>query len=552
MQNAKIYIYVSLITMTLFLPFLGMVDLFDWDEVNFAECAREMLVRGDYSQVLMDYIPFWEKPPLFIWMQACSMKIFGVSNFAARFPNVIAAFFTFSFLIYAGSKIKERNFGLLWALVYCGSFLPNIYFHSGIIDPWFNLFIFSGIYFGYQAFTTNTILNYALSGCLIGLSILTKGPVGLLLFFAPAFLFILFNRKKFSLNIRGLFAFVFSLISAGGFWFLLLVFQGKEIVIYDFLAYQVRLFQNEDAGHGGPFYYHFVVLIIGCFPASFFALRKLSFKNKESFQFLMLLTLVFTIALFSIVQTKIIHYSSLCYFPITYLATGYLLPKIKEGEQSLKLSARILLISLGIYGLTLFCFAWTLNHPLSLLSITGVDKFTIDTIKQGLPPSLLFYLPSILVLAALTKLIYFYKKNQNRIIVIVAFLTIAISIISASFMIKRIGLYSQGGHVALCKDFKDQNVIIHPIGFKSFVPLYFGRQNTSFVKDDGTLLEEFFLANQNDLRLPVYFTSKAYKKAEILKLYPKIELIKELGGFALYKRKNNRIEALNRQDKKID
>jgi hypothetical protein len=29
-------------------------------------------------------------------------------------------------------------------------------------------------------------------------------------------------------------------------------------------------------------------------------------------------------------------------------------------------------------------------------------------------------------------------------------------------------------------------------------------------------------------------------------------LIKELGGFALYKRKNNRIEALNHQDKKID
>ena len=27
----------------LFVPFLGAVHLFDWDEINFAECAREML-----------------------------------------------------------------------------------------------------------------------------------------------------------------------------------------------------------------------------------------------------------------------------------------------------------------------------------------------------------------------------------------------------------------------------------------------------------------------------------------------------------------------------
>jgi 4-amino-4-deoxy-L-arabinose transferase-like glycosyltransferase len=28
-------------------PGLGAVHLFDWDEINFAEIAREMLVTGD-------------------------------------------------------------------------------------------------------------------------------------------------------------------------------------------------------------------------------------------------------------------------------------------------------------------------------------------------------------------------------------------------------------------------------------------------------------------------------------------------------------------------
>jgi 4-amino-4-deoxy-L-arabinose transferase-like glycosyltransferase len=71
------------------IPTIGSSALFDWDEVNFAECAREMIVSKDYFNVTINFQAFWEKPPLFIWMQALSMLIFGVNEFAARFPNVI-------------------------------------------------------------------------------------------------------------------------------------------------------------------------------------------------------------------------------------------------------------------------------------------------------------------------------------------------------------------------------------------------------------------------------------------------------------------------------
>ena len=76
----KAYIGVILISLALFYPFLGMVHLFDWDEINFAEAAREMIVTGDYSVVQINYLPFWEKPPLFLWMQVLSMKIFGITH----------------------------------------------------------------------------------------------------------------------------------------------------------------------------------------------------------------------------------------------------------------------------------------------------------------------------------------------------------------------------------------------------------------------------------------------------------------------------------------
>jgi 4-amino-4-deoxy-L-arabinose transferase-like glycosyltransferase len=82
----------------IFIPFIGNCHLFDWDEINFAECAREMLVSGNFSRVQLNFQPFWEKPPVFIWLQAFSMQLFGITEFAARFPNAICSAITLVFL----------------------------------------------------------------------------------------------------------------------------------------------------------------------------------------------------------------------------------------------------------------------------------------------------------------------------------------------------------------------------------------------------------------------------------------------------------------------
>ena len=91
-----------------FIPFLGTVHLFDWDEINFAESAREMIASGDYLNVQINFTPFWEKPPLFIWMQVLSMKIFGVTEFAARFPNAIGGIITLLVLYFIGKKLYNE------------------------------------------------------------------------------------------------------------------------------------------------------------------------------------------------------------------------------------------------------------------------------------------------------------------------------------------------------------------------------------------------------------------------------------------------------------
>ena len=83
------WLFLVFIGLLVFVPFIGDAHLFDWDEINFAESAREMLLTHNYRMVQINFQPFYEKPPFFIWLQALSMSYFGVNEFAARFPNAV-------------------------------------------------------------------------------------------------------------------------------------------------------------------------------------------------------------------------------------------------------------------------------------------------------------------------------------------------------------------------------------------------------------------------------------------------------------------------------
>src|ERR1700679_4297125 len=118
MKNYLQYFVIIIAGSLLFFPFLGHVHLFDWDEINFAECAREMIVTKDYLRAQIDFIPFWEKPPVFIWMQVLSMKIFGIGDYAARFPNAFMGVVTLVTIFYVGKKVVNERMATWGVLLY--------------------------------------------------------------------------------------------------------------------------------------------------------------------------------------------------------------------------------------------------------------------------------------------------------------------------------------------------------------------------------------------------------------------------------------------------
>ena len=61
------------------------------DEGRYIGVAWEMLQSGHWAVPTLDGMPFFHKPPLFYWISAAAMAIFGPHAWAARMPSVLGA-----------------------------------------------------------------------------------------------------------------------------------------------------------------------------------------------------------------------------------------------------------------------------------------------------------------------------------------------------------------------------------------------------------------------------------------------------------------------------
>ncbi|OGU93287.1 MAG: hypothetical protein A2220_15020 [Ignavibacteria bacterium RIFOXYA2_FULL_35_10] len=479
----KSYIIVAVIGILLFIPYLGSVHLFDWDEVNFAEAAREMLVTGDYMTVRIDYEPFHEKPPLFFWCQAFSMKLFGVNEFAARFPNALIGIISLLFIFHIGKKLFDERLGLLWVLAYIGSILPHFYFKTGLIDPLFNLLIFVGMYYTAEFFEQRINIKQEavkskykytiLAGVFIALAIMTKGPAAYLLVSLSWFLLWFFNRKKVRFPLGNFI--LFSIISflPSVIWYLIISMKSGGNTFQQFISYQFRLLTTEDASHGGPFYYHFVVLLFGCFPASILALR--SFRNQpedNSYQKLFkqtaIVLLCVVLAVFTIVETKIIHYSSLAYFPLTFLA-AYSMYSLAYREMLWKRYVSWFVGFIGVFwALLLIAF------PLAMMNIKSflpkiTDEFTREILKTPVHWGGLEFIIGIFYLVAIIfALILFRKRKLLKGFIYLFASTALVMFTFLPLIAPKIDAYTQGTAIEFYKQLKGKDCYVHILNIPNY------------------------------------------------------------------------------------
>ncbi|MBN8669629.1 MAG: glycosyltransferase family 39 protein [Chitinophagales bacterium] len=537
MPNVLRYITIFLIGTLLFVPFLGQVHLFDWDEINFAECAREMIVSKDYLRMQINYRPFWEKPPLFIWLQVLSMKTFGINEFAARFPNALAGVITLIALYYTGKRIVNERLAIWWVILYAATWLPHFYFKSGIIDPIFNLFIFLAfvqVYF--IKYGQNKYLHALLSGVFLGLAVMTKGPVAILVAGLSFTTYLIVNKGFTGYKLLHLFTIAFATLLTTALWFGVEVLQHGFWFVNEFITYQIRLFKTEDAGHGGPFFYHFIVLLIGCFPAAPFLFqyfKKQRAENTQQADFIKWMWIMFWVVLllFSIVKTKIVHYSSLCYFPLTFLAAMQLY-RIAEGKVSLLKPVKILLTVIGVVlAIAITCLPLVgLNKDILIPLID--DPFAVGNLQANVHWSIAEISWGLIYLAGIiTAVVLMRKEFRKGVLVLCAVQVITIQVTVLHFTPK-IEAISQRAAIEYFQSFIGKDVYVHVLGYKSYAHLFYTQKQPQTNNNYDN--EEWLLTGNIDK--PAYFICKVME-ADKYRAMPQLEETGSKNGFVFFKRK---------------
>lgn len=541
-MNKKLYPWLILISaLFFFIPFLGSVHLFDWDEINFAESAREMLVTGNFSRVQIDFHPFWEKPPLFFWMQALSMKLFGINEFAARFPNAVIGIFTLIIFYFIGKKLYDEKFGLIWSLAYLGSFLPHIYFKSGIIDPFFNFFIFLGVFCLAKSISKTGEREgffYALfAGISIGLATLTKGPVGLLIAGISVLVYwITLKFRKIS-NWKNILIFSVSCLIIASLWFGLEMIHNGFWFIKEFIKYQTDLFLKPVAGHSGPIYYHFLIVFLGCFPISvlalpaFFRKRPDPVDERTNFRKWMLILFWVVMILFTIVKTKIVHYSSLAYFPLSFLAASYIYEMVIEKQKLKKYLVWILAMTGTLFSLILIGLPLVVRFK-NLIIRYIKDNFAVACLNTPVKWSGYEFLIGVAYLIVVFSALFMMRKRQFFNGVITLFYATAFCIFFyLKAVVPKIEGYSQAPAINFFKSISSQNVYATTIGYWSYANYFY------FQKMPGDNVEssnkDWLLNGKIDK--PVYMVAKSTSK-DMFDKHPDCKFIRQEGGFLFYLR----------------
>lgn len=542
-RNIKQFGWILFVLSLLFyLPFIGLVHLFDWDEINFAESSREMIVTGNYFRVMIDYEPFWEKPPLFFWMQVICMKIFGINEFAARLPNVFCGIITLQVLYRTGKRYMDPGFGFLWALLYLISLLPFFYFKSGIIDPFFNLFIFLSLLYVIRSTLSQARkqkLQWAfLAGCFNGLAVLTKGPVGLLLIVLTAGVFFILTRNKKLISLWAIILFSTGCFIVSSIWYLPELVINGPWFLKEFIEYQIELFTQPVAGHQQGFYYHFLVVFFGCFPMSFIALPGLLNRvhPKGSNEFLinrwMIILVWVVLILFTVVSTKIVHYSSMTYLPLSYVAANWLYGRIKMGKGIPGWLNGMLLgmgILLGVIFIAVPYLMAHINEHLYLLR----DPFARAVFSQPINWNGYEWVWGVFLLVVVfVQWMYLRKKKIIEAFVIYGVVTLCVLTGLLKQVVPKIESLTQGGIIEFYQSMEKEDAYVYPISFKTYAHYFYLNKPEGFYPLKGKERQDWL--TRGDIDKPVYFVVKVTE--QYVKTTPGFYLYDTRGGFQIYRR----------------
>jgi 4-amino-4-deoxy-L-arabinose transferase-like glycosyltransferase len=382
---------ITILCLLLYGLYLGAYPLILPDEGRYSDIAREMLRHGNYLTPYYNGIPFFDKPPLFFWMETLFIRLAGLNEWGLRLWPITVATMGCMGSYVAGRKLFNRATGCWAATIQASCLFYFMMAHVADLDLTVATFIALSLFSFLIAAETRQHKSYYYYAAYVfsALAILSKGLIGIVL---PAMVIglwiLLLNRWRLLRQMRLLTGLAIILVITSP-WFLLMHEKHPGFLHYFFYTQQFHryLSQHFNSRHG-VWFYPFIITV-GTLPWTPFVFRaifsgiKLTWKNhqQETIPLFLLLWIISITLFFSIPTSKTLSYILPIFPAIALVTAAYLEQKLRLGkfQKSVRLP---IVISLLMYPMIMF----SLSHYGDTLRLPS-SKVIAQQLKPLLKPT---------------------------------------------------------------------------------------------------------------------------------------------------------------------
>jgi 4-amino-4-deoxy-L-arabinose transferase-like glycosyltransferase len=289
--KATLALSLALLALTaavLFFAGLGRLPLIEPDEGRNAEVGREMLVSGDWITPHYNGLAYLDKPAVYFWLVAASLKTFGVSESAARLPSALMGVATMLLAWFLARRMFGESAARRAGIVFATSPLALALARQVNFDMALTFFVTLALTAFWLAQERNFQAPWfdLLMFAAMGVGVITKGPVAILL---PLICVLvdqaLWSRGRKSadpacadrgksrsaLHLRWGWGFLIFLAVALP-WFVAVSLRHPDFPRYALWNESLKRFTTSTAHRGGGIFYYVPVFLAGFFPWSLFLL----------------------------------------------------------------------------------------------------------------------------------------------------------------------------------------------------------------------------------------------------------------------------------------
>ncbi|MBL8422381.1 MAG: glycosyltransferase family 39 protein [Candidatus Accumulibacter phosphatis] len=305
------------------------------DEGRYVGVAWEMLTSGDWLTPTLDGLPFFHKPPLFYWLTALALNLFGANGWAARSASTLAAMIAVAALhVFLRRHADKRLANLVVAvlvtqpLFFGGAQFANL---DMLVAAMITVTILCGAH-AVLSLERGQPYRAALASAYVfaALGVLAKGLIGFVLPGAILLAWLLVGKRyqviRSLLPLRLIFLFVVLVMP----WFWWMEMSHGGFLDYFFVYHHFQRFAESGFNSTKPFWFYVPVLLLGTLPWSPWIYRACSRRFlQEEGQFairsLMVIWLLVVLVFFSWPSSKLAGYILPALPPLACLIADVLL-----------------------------------------------------------------------------------------------------------------------------------------------------------------------------------------------------------------------------------